>query len=930
MWSRVVSSQTSPGSAPKIARVGASPSSKQHKEVAISERVCLEAWQLVRSLQKATSAKAVVAHKTFKSLSDRLNSRLTAPLVKVYTDGYDASASSSTSVESDGMKTLEALRDVQVVLSRVEPVVQLIGLPTASGQELLRQLKLATCDKFSPAPQMFELPMTWELGAALASKDWSRIANLLTWVGDGSAGGGSELVCLQNIHEDQRGIYQEAAMVKLYTDLLKEEDKVAQVLDLNIALAGVPLLLTGEGTLSAELPRLRALCDPMSRTFPAKALEEGMEWFRTNKSAKLHKSLCYFPTGVTILKKAADAVRQRASDDANVDVLRQLSATVTTLKSDAPVLAANLSQTVNDLKPIHERYMRLRAACSKEFLAQHANHAIEVETYLSVRRDALVSAVSQHSLESASSVLKCFVEFASESQKGECNIEEANKTFSAAAEGTLKSMLSPEAILASVVDLEVLAKHNTTYSELYKLVQVLQTTFKVVMSQKDKFDFRNDAMGALYKYLASPASCLHQLDGFAAFQHSCDITLFAMVGRTVQHDVLIDNGLIWEILEALGSTRPADTTAIANIWKDKAAPGEIALAKSSLQSATEHGLNLLKATPYWLPRMVRCEGDDHSVEAELWLVALSPELANVALVAKDMMCEMPDFASEDSFHAGKCVDTVNAVDKTKAAAARFWHFFGTTVIGNDKEKSLPIKTFVDLIQEQCSTSLAMLVDGFIAACAKTKHTTENILCCKPLSGIWQAVESSCTETDLVEYMAIAQAPETRSLHECCKTVDRYKLCKQKLKDNNHLLPEQRERLQQLDLKFQDANNVTVAMAAVMSLSRPLKQDETRGQLARRARMMQTAKGASLPANLELLLNKHAAAMPTDDAAAKTSSAVSEAAAPSLTLPDGSETDGLASAQSAPASASASLLRDIAKLKKSGQEAPVPKKKQRRQ
>ena len=51
------------------------------------------------------------------------------------------------------------------------------------------------------------------------------------------------------------------------------------------------------------------------------------------------------------------------------------------------------------------------------------------------------------------------------------------------------------------------------------------------------------------------------------------------------------------------------------------------------------------------------------------------------------------------------------------------------------------------------------------------------------------------------------------------------------------------------------------LATVQALVRPLKKDETRSSLARKARLMVASRqGVKLPANLDMLLNKMAATM----------------------------------------------------------------------
>jgi hypothetical protein len=73
------------------------------------------------------------------------------------------------------------------------------------------------------------------------------------------------------------------------------------------------------------------------------------------------------------------------------------------------------------------------------------------------------------------------------------------------------------------------------------------------------------------------------------------------------------------------------------------------------------------------------------------------------------------------------------------------------------------------------------------------------------------------------------------------------------------------KLQEFDNVERRGNNMRQLCATIQALGRGLKEGETRGNLARRARLMGTKKNATLPVILQMMLDATAGSM--DDASA---------------------------------------------------------------
>lgn len=219
----------------RIAATGAQ--SKLVKELQGSERVVLEVQQLMRNLNDPATF-ATVTPTVLKNVQNRLKGRLTPSLVHLYSQGYDPSENGEI---TDGMKTLESLRELERHISRVEPLVVAVQNKSLSGKELLQTSLEAECEGFKCPAKLIELAIQRDLEKAWAIQNFADFAAVLT--------AGEETGDLLNISrisvEAEQIEFQDRELTKACSNLLREEGKVELLKVLLAAFEGVRVLSSG-------------------------------------------------------------------------------------------------------------------------------------------------------------------------------------------------------------------------------------------------------------------------------------------------------------------------------------------------------------------------------------------------------------------------------------------------------------------------------------------------------------------------------------------------------------------------------------------------------------------------------------------------------------------------------------------------------------
>ena len=126
------------------------------------------------------------------------------------------------------------------------------------------------------------------------------------------------------------------------------------------------------------------------------------------------------------------------------------------------------------------------------------------------------------------------------------------------------------------------------------------------------------------------------------------------------------------------------------------------------------------------------------------------------------------------------------------------------------------------------------------------------------------IDEGCSATQLSAMLKLVQSPAARELHMKIKQFDVLRevhttlrdACQEQFKLSD---PAMASEIAELDTEQEAAHNANGTHAVIQALTRPLKPEETRSGLARRARLLVLSRKVTLPANLSLLLNHVAGA-----------------------------------------------------------------------
>lgn len=174
--------------------------------------------------------------KAFQSLVDRLNGRLTANLISVYSADYDCTGGGD---DSPGMKCLEALRRTQQSLAVLQPLVQALNDSAVPGREIMRRARTAEHAHFQLPASLGEKALQRDLKTATGNADWQFVTNLLT-AGGSDPDVGLSLDVLTS--GDVRSAFQDREITKLFVTLMRSDGQLEELKKLTLAIGGVSIL----------------------------------------------------------------------------------------------------------------------------------------------------------------------------------------------------------------------------------------------------------------------------------------------------------------------------------------------------------------------------------------------------------------------------------------------------------------------------------------------------------------------------------------------------------------------------------------------------------------------------------------------------------------------------------------------------------------
>ncbi|CAE7282680.1 unnamed protein product [Symbiodinium sp. CCMP2592] len=324
---------------------------KQTKEIQASERLLLEADQMLENLANE-DAIMTVKPKALGTVCDRLQNRLTPALCAIYCQGYDASDPSAAA--TPGMTCLEKLRQKQRVLGSVKDHLDLVaGLheTKTTGQNLYKAAVAAKSDDFKPVLKCYEIALQRAVDSAATEKDYPTMMTLLKE--DRTS---FNLSILEDA--DRQARFQEREVTRLCVSLLAEDNRVNEVASLVNVVLGPTSCLPGSSSVRKEFEMLSLILFPMQPELDVAKLEATAGQFREDKNLTLHKVMTNFPTGLLILDGVAQAVVARREDERQVLKLKEMLDSVAKVSAlpDGLTNVDEMKKLVKPMETIAETY----------------------------------------------------------------------------------------------------------------------------------------------------------------------------------------------------------------------------------------------------------------------------------------------------------------------------------------------------------------------------------------------------------------------------------------------------------------------------------------------------------------------------------------------------------------------------------------------
>ena len=175
---------------------------------------------------------------------------------------------------------------------------------------------------------------------------------------------------------------------------------------------------------------------------------------------------------------------------------------------------------------------------------------------------------------------------------------------------------------------------------------------------------------------------------------------------------------------------------------------------------------------------------------------------------------------------------------------------GMKVMVMQKFESGTVRVMKQMASEVCSSLRAEI--------QRAQQHIQSLLATEELASVRSTLQQGCDQAALNSLLPIAQSASTKQLHSEVKVMESSVESTKGLSVLSELIPDDISSLAIDDTQFTLARTMICELAAVQGLTRPLRKDETRSHLARRARLMIVSKNITVEKNLDLLLNKVAA------------------------------------------------------------------------
>jgi len=290
--------------------------SKRDSTLNKSESLCLEVQQCVRALGNKPTM-LTVSGDCLKKLKVRVDLRLTADLVTIYSQNLANAASDDTDTrdawrleEDRGMRILADLRSKVIQLGHCIPIAT--GLtctdvekPEYAPESLLEAIKQAETEGTTLGWHLREVCLLRRMEQCFRMENYDTLA--LVFRGDASDDLGSVTLSIVPIEVQPKIV--EANHWKYQKALLMSEDSLDTTLKFIEAMVIVPF----PAPYNEEKEDIEKLAEP--RKQKTADLQSLLLKYTTNASLRHHKALTLFGTGMALVDRANEVVQKRSAEE---------------------------------------------------------------------------------------------------------------------------------------------------------------------------------------------------------------------------------------------------------------------------------------------------------------------------------------------------------------------------------------------------------------------------------------------------------------------------------------------------------------------------------------------------------------------------------------------------------------------------------------
>lgn len=445
--------------------------------------------------------------------------------------------------------------------------------------------------------------------------------------------------------------------------------------------------------------------------------------------------------------------------------------------------------------------------------------------------------------------------------------------------------------LREAKDLETL---SSTFHDVSNFAKILKLSFQpLVDGNALEPSVSDDNLSALISILLSPPKGVNELPLFDRFSKCTEVRLLHMLRKALLSILtpLVKSLSARNLLALMDAQGPG-----LKLDDVKVEQGQIEIAQKQCEA-------MAKTFPDWLPKAVpdfdfgfaiadddvtaetakdetmQAEGEDGEVgksclakaRVAIWMICSFPRAMKVLLGCqrcsslKTALCQTPESP------VNSCEDFIKAAVAAHAEMEEFKSFATALALDSDSDSDGKRILFIQKFVKFAEGSICTSADEVVKSATKLQQSVcgelETLLSDALLSSTETIINEGCSDANMNKLLEIAQSKPSKSLHANVKQIEflaevfsvlaglkdmKADACDPPLKavqDASQVIASE---------SMQKGKTLNCCLATVQALARPLKANEQRGNLARRARVMITTRGVKIPPNLDMLLTKKAA------------------------------------------------------------------------